>query len=189
MSKIEKLWPVIFLPLGLTVLLLSLSVKAQAFDANIYARAGAGWQIYEKNGGLCETVTISYVGRNEQDQGVKVDKREVQGYIGYADAGFWVNPFAKIYLMTGYSFIGCTEGGQSFNGPMLALRAGKNAYIETLAMYVKDPDFPEKDGVVVYRAGIGAKAGALSLDAFAFARKLPNDEKALTGVLGLTFNF
>jgi len=169
-----------------TVLLLMTSKSALAFDANLFASAGIGKQMYSKGQTVCATLeTVEQVTDSEGNT-VNLTRKYTSGYVGYADAGFWVSPGAAIFIIGGYSYIGCTGDGLELHGPMIALQAGSKAYGRIKAVYVgKDEDQPEEEQTeIAYVPSVGARFDGLSVDAFAFVY-----DKNITGVLGLTLNF
>lgn len=190
MRNLEKLWPTISITIVAIFALLALTSKsALAFDANVYARAGAGWQMYTgEAGGICQEYTTTETAKDSVGNDITIQKTDDSGYIGWGDAGIWVNPGAKIYLLAGYHYIGCTGVGEEYHGPMLGLMAGQQSYLSIQGIYLgKSPDEEDSEKEkteIAYQAGIGSRIGGLSVDAFAYVK-----DKSVTGVLGLTFNF
>lgn len=172
----------------LLLIVMLLPLNAWAFDANIYARAGIGIQAYTgENGGLCLEYTIKEQAKDSNGDDITMSITKNSGYVGYGDAGIWMTPGAKIYFLAGYSYIGCTQSGDEYHGPMLGLQAGEDSYISIRAMYVsnlKQEKTDKEKTEIAYQPGIGIKIGGLSIDVFAFVY-----QESLTGVVGATLNF
>lgn len=150
---LEKLWPVISLPITILIVLFALTGKAQAFEASYYLTGG----LFAQQGTLCQTIVIKQTGTTPEGKTIEFDEKYQSGYVGLADAGFYVNPFADIFMKLGYSYIGCTGEGQVIQGGTAGLQVGRQGYISLDAIYDKpeDENPDEERTEIAYKLGIG----------------------------------
>ena len=162
------------------IILFLASFNVYAFDADYYLNGGINLQL---NGSICDTVVV----QEQTPAGDPVEHKYSTGYVGFGEVGGYVNPFAAIYMKTGYSYMGCTGQGQVIQGFDLGLQVGRRAYISADIVLDKNSDQNPADGRSAY--AYHGKIGALVSDTFSVDFRVTKDTyKVLTYLVGFNIH-